>query len=86
MTVVNATDARSRFAALLKEAESDVVQITQRNRPAAALISWEVYESLLETLEILSEPELLLAIKRSEQQIGEGKVVRWADVRNRYLG
>ena len=86
MTIVNATDARVRFAALLKEAENDVVQITQRNKPSAALISWDVYESLLETLEILSDPELLDAMKRSEEQISAGKAVKWADVRGRYLG
>ena len=73
------TEARAHFAELLKEAENDVVQITQHNKPAAAVLSWEAYESLIETLEILSDPEMMEAIRQGEIDIEKGDVIDWED-------
>lgn len=79
------TEARARFADLIKEAEDEVVQITQHNIPKAALMSWEVYESLIETLEILSDPEMMEGIRQGEKDIEDGNVYPWEDVK-RELG
>ena len=83
MSILTATEARNSFANLIKEAEKDVVQITQHNRPAVAVMSWELYESLIETLEILSEPETLKSVQRGEKDFTEGRVTDWEKVKKR---
>ena len=83
MTVLTSTEARNSFAELIREAEKEVVQITQHNKPTVAVMSWELYESLMETLEILSEPETLRSIQRGEQDYREGRVADWESVKKR---
>ncbi|MBL7190408.1 hypothetical protein ISS30_01840 [bacterium] len=44
-------------------------------------MSWELYESLIETLEILSDPDMLNSIQRGEKDIAEGRVSDWKQVK-----
>ncbi len=81
MPTLTATEARSRFSKLLKEAEREVVQITQRNKPAAAVMSWEIYESLMETVEILSDDAMLDKIRRGEEDVAAGNVISFEQVK-----
>jgi len=85
MATLTATQARNRFAELLKDAEDEVVQITQHNKPAAAVMSWEIYESLLETLEILSDPEAMQKIEQGEKDVVTGKLTDWDVVKSDLL-
>jgi antitoxin YefM len=50
------------------------VVVTKHGQPAAVILSVEDLESLEETLEILSDPELLQAIKDSEEDVRKGRV------------
>jgi len=43
------------------------------------------YESLLETLEVLSDKDLMAAIAESERDLAAGRVVPWEEVK-RELG
>ena len=81
MESITATDARNRFADLIKDAQREVVQITQHNKPAAAVLSWEIYESLIETLEVLSDEDLMEKIRRGEADIREGRSYEWEEVK-----
>ena len=57
-----------------------VIPITRRGRPVMALMSWELFESLVETIEIMSDPELMAHISQSEKDIAEGKTVSLHEV------
>ena len=48
-------------------------------------IPWEFFESLIETLEVLNDAELMESIRRGIQDITEGRLYRWEDVK-RELG
>lgn len=48
------------------------VVITKHGRPAAVLVSVEDLESLEETLEIMSDPDLLAEIRAAEAEIAAG--------------
>lgn len=67
------------------EARHDRVVLTRNGRPAAVLISPEDLESLEETLEILSDPEAVRAIRRAEAEIDSGKAVDAEKLRTKYL-
>jgi len=81
MPSLTATQARNHFAKLLRDAENEVVQITQHNKPAAAVMSWEIYESLLETLEILSDPETLNRFQQGVADMNAGRLTDWEVVK-----
>lgn len=49
------------------------VVITKHGRPAAVLVSTEDLESLEETLEIMSDPELMAAIREAEADVAAGR-------------
>jgi len=83
MNTFSITEARARFAEMLRASRQGVVRITERNRPSAAVLDWEMYESLMETLEILSDPDLMNRIQRGERDIEEGRLVDLDEVKRR---
>lgn len=48
--------------------------ITKRGKPVALMISVDDYESLLETLDVLSNTHLMNRIKKAEVEIRKGHV------------
>lgn len=63
-TVTTLADAKARFSELVaSEATHKRTMITKNGRPAVVIISAEDLESLEETLAIMSDPELLSAVR-----------------------
>jgi len=54
------------------EREEEII-VTRNGRPAAMLVSYAEYERLKETLDILSDPEMMRQIRESETEIAAGK-------------
>ena len=68
------TEARNKFMKLPDKAAKDqVLAVTRRNKEVMAVMSWELYEGLLETLEILSDPELMNELKRGIEDVKAGR-------------
>jgi len=67
------------------QARHDRVVLTRNGRPAAVLISPDELESLEETLEILSDPSAMRAIRKAEKDIDAGKGLSADDLRAKYL-
>jgi antitoxin YefM len=60
-------EAQAQLARLLREAEEGVpIAITRRDETIAFLISRERLEAIVETLEVLADPEAMAAIRRYE--------------------
>lgn len=49
--------------------------VMKRGRPVAVMISPDDYEGLLETIEILSDKELVKRIKKAKREIAAGKTI-----------
>jgi len=81
------SDARAHLTELLDEIEEirEHVVITRYGRPAAVVMSEAEYESLIETLEVLSDPEVMAALKESDEDVAAGRVSPWDEVK-RELG
>jgi PHD/YefM family antitoxin component YafN of YafNO toxin-antitoxin module len=56
---------------LLKRAENDLIVITRRDKTVAYLVSAQRMEAIVETLEIMADPEAMKALRRARE--GEGK-------------
>lgn len=64
--------------------ESGAVKVTVAGKPVLALMSWQLYEAILETLDVMSDMDLVGTIKRGIAEIREGKGIPWAEA-NREL-
>ena len=62
------------------EKEPGVVMVTRHGKPTMAILPWELYESIMETLEIMSDAELLAAFRQGVRDIEEGRVKPLDDV------
>ena len=67
-------------------AEETAVAVTRRGRPVLAIMTWDLYESLVETLEVLGDPELLSHLRVAVTQAHEGQAVDWERARAEFLG
>lgn len=68
------SEVKTRLPELVKgiSERDDEIVITRRGRPAAVIVSLDEYEGLRETLEILSDPEAMAQIRRSEAYFRRG--------------
>lgn len=69
------SDVKARLPELVAgvmEREEEVV-VTRNGRPAAVLVNVEEYERLKETLDVLSDPDLMRQIRASERHFAKGR-------------
>ncbi|MCI0389998.1 MAG: type II toxin-antitoxin system Phd/YefM family antitoxin [Acidobacteria bacterium] len=71
--------ARDRLTSLPEELaeKPGAIAVTRRGEPVLAILPWKLYESIVETLEILSDEELIGALRLSIKEVSEGKSVSW---------
>ena len=81
------TEARHELTSLPERLakEPGAVSITRRGKPVLAIMPWEFYESLIETLEIMADPELMRVLRQGIREMREGKGIPWEKVK-RELG
>ena len=61
----------------------ETVAVTRRGKPVLAIMTWEDYEAIVETLEILSDDEAVEQLRRSIREVKEGKAVPWEEAKAR---
>ena len=81
------TEARTHLTELLDEVERvhEHVVITRNGRPSAVVMSQAEYESLIETLEILGDAQLMADLAASDEDVAAGRLIPWGKVK-RELG
>ena len=57
------------------------VAVTKRGKPVLALLPWDLYESLVETLEILGDQTLMGALRKSIKEARAGRTIPWEKVK-----
>jgi PHD/YefM family antitoxin component YafN of YafNO toxin-antitoxin module len=66
---------------LAKHPEIGALTITRRGKPVLAVMSWELYESVTETLDIMSDSEMLVAFRQGVRNLQQGNTYPWEQVR-----
>jgi antitoxin YefM len=61
--------------------EPRAVAITRRGRPVLAVMPWDLYESIIETLDILGDEELMVALRQGIQESEAGQGIPWEQAR-----
>ena len=74
-------EARNKLTALPEQFErepgSGAVAVTRRGKPVLALLSWDLYESIVETLEILGDEKMMAALRQGIREAAAGKGIPW---------
>jgi antitoxin YefM len=77
MTEMPLMTMRQRLTGLNRELQKSpgtVVRVTHRGKPSLAVMSAELYDTIVETLEIMSDPEAVEALRGSLADIDAGRV------------
>ena len=65
------------------EAENGAIALTRYSKPVLAVMSWDLFESIVETLEIMGDPDMMAALRRGIQDVQEGNLVSFEEVKAR---
>lgn len=77
------TEVREKLTELVDEVNNkfEQIEITKNGKPRAILMSADEFDSWKETLEILSDKELMMDIRAAEKEFKEGKTIPWEKVK-----
>lgn len=74
-------EARKQLTSLPEEfameAELDAVAVTRRGKPVLAVMPWELYETITETLGVMADREMISVLRESVAQYGRGEAIPW---------
>jgi len=81
-TTLPATEARRNFFKIIKgiDKPNQSYTITLEGRPKAVILSFDEYDSWVETLEILNNPKLMDEIKQAEKDFAKGEYIPLEEV------
>ena len=81
------TTARARLLSLAKQMErnpaQEAITLTRKGKAVITLVPTELYEGILETMEILSDEKLMADLRKSIRQMEEGKLIPIERVKRR---
>ena len=82
MTTLPLGEARANLSKLVESAERthQRFDITRNGHRVAVLLAADEYDSMIETLEILADPDTVAAVRESEAALSEGKYLTLAEV------
>ncbi|MEA5552421.1 type II toxin-antitoxin system Phd/YefM family antitoxin [Anabaena cylindrica UHCC 0172] len=74
-------EAKEQLLDLPDDLKEEPIIITKHGKPVIAAISFEQYESILETLAILSDKEFTEELQESIAQGERGETISWNDAK-----
>jgi len=70
-------EARARLTTLPEELEQSpetgAISVTRRGKPVLAVMHWDLYDSLVETLEILGDSRLMRQLRKGIEDAKRGR-------------
>jgi PHD/YefM family antitoxin component YafN of YafNO toxin-antitoxin module len=78
-------DARRGLTKLPEKLGADpaTVAVTRRGKPVLAIMTWDDYQAIMETLDIISDNDAVEQLRRSIKEIKEGKTIPWQEAKAR---
>ena len=55
----------------------ETLTVTRRGKPVLAILPWDEYEALVETLETLSDEGAMRDLRRGIREVRQGKTIPW---------
>jgi antitoxin YefM len=87
MTTLPLAEARANLSRLIEEAVTthERIEVTRKGRRAAVILSADDYDSIMETLAILGDSELMHGIREGEAELDRGEFVSLESVTEQML-
>jgi antitoxin YefM len=88
MTTQSLATVKAHFSQVIDDVAGthERVTVTRNGSPVAVILAVEDYESLMETLEILSDRQAITDIQEAEQQMAKGETYSEEQVRAALAG
>ncbi|EAZ92435.1 type II toxin-antitoxin system Phd/YefM family antitoxin [Crocosphaera chwakensis] len=80
---INITEVQQKLLELSNDLNDEPLIITKEGKPIMTAISYEQFESLIETLSILSDEAFSQKLQESMTQVKEGKTISWESVKEK---
>ena len=79
------TKARHQLTSLPERFAKELaaVAVTRRGKPVLAIMPWELYQSIIETLEILGDKDLMVMLRQGIKEAKEGKGIPWKEAQKK---
>ena len=61
-----------------REAEPEAIAVTRRGKPVLAILPWDLYDAIMETLDVLGDETLMKTLRQSIREADEGKLIPWS--------
>ena len=56
-------------------AENRAVALTRHGKPVLAVMPWDLFESIMETMEIMGDAEMMAALRQGIEDVREGNLI-----------
>ena len=56
-------------------AENRAAALTRHGKPVLAVMPWELFESIMETMEIMGDADMMAALRQGIEDIHEGNLI-----------
>jgi len=63
--------------------EHRAVAVTRHGTEVLAIMPWDLFETIMETLEIMGDPELMESLRRGIKDVQEGRLIPLEEVEQR---
>ena len=82
---ITTVDARRELTKLPEKLGSNpaTMAVTRRGKPVLAIMAWEDYQAIMETLEILSDDDAVEQLRSSIKEVKDGNTIPWEDAKAR---
>ena len=82
---ITINDARGELPKLAKQLTGlhKAMAITRYGEPVLAVMPWELFEAITETLEIMGDPEMMAALRQGIKDVQEGRLVPLEEIEAR---
>ena len=76
-TYVPITQAKAKLLDIVRQLSdtNDTIAITKNGIPEAVMLSMKKFEGFLETIDILSDPEMMKQLRGSAEDVKDGKFI-----------
>ena len=77
MESIPIVQARAMLSQLPEQlsAENRAVALTRHGKPVLAVMPWDLFESIMETMEVMGDADLMAALRESIEDIREGELI-----------
>lgn len=83
-------EARRKLTSLPEELESrledSAIAVTRRGKPVLAIMTWELFEAIYETLEVMGDEELMRSLRQGIKEVRDGKAIPWESAKKELKG